>query len=241
MDASASSPYRRPLGDRWFTAVLFGRSRRPVFSQADGPDRIAPVRRRTSARDLAWTLGAAALAAVLSAWLLHRWTASPPTVPSARTVDPSVVARPAPPSAGPARPALPSIRLSPPYEVADGLTILTATRRIRLAGLEGPASEAACHDPDNRLWACGLQARAALHSLIRDQALICQPTGDRQAAALLASCSAGPTLIGEALVRQGFARPIAGEPGVAAELDPDLADAKAAGRGLWNGGWRIRP
>ena len=135
-----------------------------------------------------------------------------------------------------ARPRSVELKLTPPYEVADGLTIVAETRRVRLAGLEGPASEAACFDPDNRLWACGLQARAALYNLIRTETVTCQAAPSAAAEVVEATCSVGTNRLDRTLVQAGFARPLAGETTLASEMSA----AKAAGRGLWKGGWRLR-
>lgn len=110
------------------------------------------MRRGYSKRDTGWLLGAAAVAATLAA-VLPSYLAGTAAVPSA----PALAPRPAPAQVmAPTTPSpatfgqiekgglqphrLPPLKLSPPYEVADGLTILTETRRIRLAGLEGPAA-----------------------------------------------------------------------------------------------------
>lgn len=206
------------------------------------------MRRGYSKRDTGWLLGAAAVAATLAA-VLPSYLAGTAAVPSA----PALAPRPAPAQVmAPTTPSpatfgqiekgglqphrLPPLKLSPPYEVADGLTILTETRRIRLAGLEGPRGEAACFDEGDRLWACGLQARAALHNHIRNQAVTCRPTGQSLGEAVLAECSVGLHRIDNLLVREGFARPLT--PGL---LQQELTEARSGTRGLWNGRWRIRP
>lgn len=128
------------------------------------------------------------------------------------------------------------IRLEPPYEVEDGLTIVTATGRVRIAGLDGPARNAICLDREEKPWACGLQARAALVNLIRGRPVTCRRTPPEPGEVASATCSVAGRDVAQALVREGFARP-AGPPG---QLGQPLALAQAGTQGLWDGGWSIR-
>ena len=129
------------------------------------------------------------------------------------------------------------IRLSPPYEVADGLTIVTEHQKVHLAGLDGPASEAACFDQQKRLWPCGLEARAALNNVIRQHDVICRTTGQTVSGLPDAECKVGDLSLARVLVAAGFARPI-GQP--TATISSELKGAQANQRGLWKGGWRVR-
>ena len=87
------------------------------------------------------------------------------------------------------------------------------------------------------MWGCGLQARAALNNLIRQKDVVCRPTGERSPQHVpVAHCQTGTTRLDRALVAQGFARPLGDD----ALLARDMAEAKAAERGLLNGGWKIR-
>jgi endonuclease YncB( thermonuclease family) len=129
------------------------------------------------------------------------------------------------------------IRLSPPYEVDDGLTIRTERQLVRLAGLEGPSAEAACLDPAGRLWACGLQARAALYNAIRGEDVLCRPVEPAGGPIPVVECSVGKDDLARILVAKGFARPTV-ERG--APIRRALDDAKRDNLGLWNGGWAIR-
>lgn len=203
------------------------------------------MRRRHPRLHLGWIASAAALAAVLAGVLVAGLTPTLPEAPVSKHVPgrSGTAAQPTPiPSstmpltAAGGRQAA-TLRLWPPYEVADAVTILTETHRIRLAGLEGPASEAACYDPAQRLWACGLQARAALNNLIRGQTLLCRDTGLKAGEASIAHCSLGREPLDRAMVRQGYARPLT----VDGPLAPDLLEARVQKRGLWNGDWRVRP
>lgn len=128
------------------------------------------------------------------------------------------------------------IRLEPPYEVEDGLTIVTPAGRVRIAGLDGPARNAVCLDRAEKPWACGLQARAALVNLIRGRPVTCRRTLPGPGEVPSVTCSVAGRDVAQALVREGFARP-AGPPG---QLGQPLALAQAETQGLWDGGWSIR-
>lgn len=211
------------------------------------PDAMHRPRARAARRGRdAWTVAAiGAVAAALTAALVVASGSRPPEGPS-RAPPPSDRGREPRPAPQQAKAAVPTpapvvprveLTLTPPYEVADGLTIVSETRRVRLAGLEGPGSEAACFDPGGRLWACGLQARAALYNLIRMKPVTCRTTGASASDLPLVDCQVGTTPLARALVQQGFARPVDDGSGLSA----DLAEARSAGRGLWNGGWRLKP
>lgn len=199
----------------------------------------------------ALVLGAACLTGLLALAIDGRGMFS--AVPLPRAVPTAPIAAVAPPrdpvSAPPAAPPpaeaalldpLPGaapLALSPPFEVPDGLTIKTETQIVRLAGLEAPWTEAVCFDPDGKLWACGLQARAALYNLIRREDLVCLQVAPAKAVPPRVTCKAGTGDLALALVAKGFARPV-GPQGSAMQRAADAA--KAGGLGLWNGGWRIR-
>src|SRR3954451_14566669 len=55
------------------------------------------------------------------------------------------------------------VELSPPFLIVDGLTFTDGLNTYRLEGLTGPPATAACRNDAGHLWACGLQARAALN------------------------------------------------------------------------------
>lgn len=125
-------------------------------------------------------------------------------------------------------------RATPPYIVESGLVFRSERgTRTRLAGLVGPAREAVCLDEQGQLWACGLQARAALLQVVGQSELACTPVqlSDELVAA---TCAADGQDIGRELVQRGFARP------ASETRDAAMDEARTARRGLWNGGWRIR-
>jgi endonuclease YncB( thermonuclease family) len=119
----------------------------------------------------------------------------------------------------------------------DGLTFgPEGAVRTRLAGLAGPGRDAVCEDAEKSLWACGLQARAALNNLIRRAQIHCVPKGPIENGVMPAICSVDGRDVGTELVKAGFARSASGGSGPA-ESERQAAQAR---RGLWNGDWTIR-
>jgi endonuclease YncB( thermonuclease family) len=160
------------------------------------------------------------------------------------SVSPSAVraeARPSPPATPPrTEPASPPsilVTLEPPYVIVDGLTVKTMDRVVRLAGLEGPPREAICFDEKGYLWACGLQARAALNNLITDRPVPCKVIG-RDNDVDIGHCQVDRADLGRKLVAAGWARPT---PDRQADHSAELKAASEASMGMWNGGWKIRP
>jgi endonuclease YncB( thermonuclease family) len=141
------------------------------------------------------------------------------------------------PRAEPVRPTSTLVTLEPPYAIVDGLTVKTVDRVVRLAGLEGPPREAICFDEKGYLWACGLQARAALNNLITSRSVPCKVIG-RDNEADVAHCQVDRADLGRKLVAAGWARPA---PDQQADYSTELKAASEASMGMWNGGWKIRP
>ncbi|MBV9077011.1 MAG: thermonuclease family protein [Methylobacteriaceae bacterium] len=128
--------------------------------------------------------------------------------------------------------------IDPPYEVEDGVTFGPDNAlKTRLAGLETVARNAICLDRDSLLWACGLQARVALNGLTRLKRVSCRPEGAPTDGVVPARCEAERRDLGAELIKLGFARPVGADPRLARLAD----EARRAGRGVWNGGWRIKP
>ena len=120
-----------------------------------------------------------------------------------------------------------------PVQIDDGLTFGPEKAvRTRLSGLTGPGRDAVCRDKDDRLWACGLQARAALNNLIAKRQVRCTPTAPSDTV-VPARCTADDVELGRRLVELGYAR---SDVDYQAEMDR----ARAANAGMWNGGWRLR-
>lgn len=117
--------------------------------------------------------------------------------------------------------------------VVDGDSLRIGDRNIRLVGIDAPERAQTCRDGRNREWACGTAATARLTELIARGPVTCTPKGHDRYGRTLAVCSSGAiTDLGQALVREGYA-------------DAE-AEARAAGRGLWQGAferpqdWRRR-
>lgn len=131
------------------------------------------------------------------------------------------------------RASLEPYTFGPPFQIDDGLTFgPDRAVRTRLSGLIGPGRDAVCRDKDDRLWACGLQARAALNNLIAKRQVRCTPTGPSDSV-VPARCVADDVDLGRRLVELGYAR---SQVDYTAEMDR----ARAANAGMWNGGWRLR-
>jgi endonuclease YncB( thermonuclease family) len=124
--------------------------------------------------------------------------------------------------------------LEPPYRILDGLTLAAGSVTVTLDGLEGPQPGAACRAPDGALWACGLQARAALNNAIRQRRLLCRGTSSGEET-IRAVCKVDGEDLANLLVREGWARPTSAGSG----MQTALAEAREQRRGLWNGDWTI--
>lgn len=135
--------------------------------------------------------------------------------------------------------------LSPPYQSIDGTTLLRGDQKIRFDGVEGPRSTDVCIDEQDRRWACGLQARAALHNLLASRVLICKPrralgNGDIAASCEIKRSSSDDTAedVATALVAAGWARPVAN---ASRQLTDALEAARSQKAGLWRGDWTSSP
>jgi endonuclease YncB( thermonuclease family) len=211
------------------------------------------MRLRLSRRDrklFAWGAGGAVLAGALLGALVvvdrkppapaaRPDRVPPPAAPStaARTTvgtpspDAKVQERPlAPPEHVPLQP----VELDPPFLILDGLTFSAGLSTYRLDGLKGPPSTAACRNSDGHLWACGLQARAALNNVIQRKRLVCTPVRTGQNGVAEATCTADGADVGGQLAAQGWARPVGDASGA---YRAEAHEAEQDKRGLWNGGW----
>ena len=126
--------------------------------------------------------------------------------------------------------------LAPPHDVIDAITLRSANRDVRLADIMSPEVHAVCVGDEGDLWACGLQARAFLHYLVRDKEIECLPRGSAEVNPVMAKCRAADLDLAHALVAEGWARPFT--PG--GEYDRHVQAAAESKRGVWRGGWRIR-
>ena len=139
---------------------------------------------------------------------------------------------------GPLADATRTVDLEPPFSPIDNITLATDGRTFRLAGLTRVDSSAICAGEDGGLWACGLQARVALHNFTRGEKVRCQPVGREPDDAVLVHCSVNGKDLAHLLVAAGWTRPAdAANP----NLGVHVAEARKEGRGLWRGGWQVNP
>jgi endonuclease YncB( thermonuclease family) len=119
--------------------------------------------------------------------------------------------------------------------VRDGGTLLLGEVTFRLDGIDAPEFDQMCIDEHADAWACGVEARDHLVTLIGDRDIRCEDLGtDRTYKKRhIAICTAdGETSLNQLLVRQGFALNL-GSP-AKGWLD-DESGAKKDRRGLWKG------
>lgn len=136
---------------------------------------------------------------------------------------------------------LPAFEVPPPLRSIDGTSFRHGDETVRIDAVAGPAAADICRD-GAALWSCGLQARVALHNLVARRPILCQPRRTLAEGAMGADCRlqardglpAGD--MARRLVRQGWARPLAARE---ADFAAELGEAKAAGNGLWRGGWTV--
>lgn len=128
--------------------------------------------------------------------------------------------------------------------VVDGDTLRAGDRAIRIVGIDAPERNQTCRDSQNREWACGAAAAARLAALVAQGQVTCAPQGQDRYHRTLAVCASGEVAdLGRQLVREGLALNYSFDaPAYAGEEQ----EARAAGRGLWQGAferpqdWRRR-
>jgi endonuclease YncB( thermonuclease family) len=121
--------------------------------------------------------------------------------------------------------------------VVDGQTLRVGEAVVRLQGVEAPARGTLCLMPDQRRFDCGAAAAAALARVVRSHPVACRLYGTDAAGVAQGLCEAGPVEINRAMVAAGWARAAAGAEGFAeARFTDEESDARAAHRGIWQGG-----
>jgi endonuclease YncB( thermonuclease family) len=121
-------------------------------------------------------------------------------------------------------------------DIIDGSTIIIAGRHIALYGIAAPPISASC-SAGSTVWHCGEEATFALADMIGRTWVTCQEKGKAPDGELRAVCYVGGPKgkdLGASMVAEGWAlaRPGAPDGYAAAE-----AAAKAAGHGIWRGGF----
>lgn len=119
-----------------------------------------------------------------------------------------------------------------PAHIIDADTLDIAGTRLRLAGVDAVELHQRCITRDGAPWPCGERARAALATLIADQAVSCRTQGADVYRRQLARCYLGRRDLNRWLVAHGWA--------VAYGRDAALfvgaeAQARRARRGVWAG------
>jgi endonuclease YncB( thermonuclease family) len=87
----------------------------------------------------------------------------------------------------------------------DGDSLMFGGLEVRLHGIDAPESDQTCKDQNDKDWACGHDARAALERLVRDRDLRCEVREVDQYSRPIGHCFAGETNISEEMMKVGMA------------------------------------
>ncbi len=118
--------------------------------------------------------------------------------------------------------------------VRDAGTLVVGDVTYRLDGIDAPSIDQMCIDDHADPWACGVEARDRLVSLVGDRDVHCEDLGVDKTTAKrhVAICTTDDkTSLNALLVRQGFALSL----GPKTVFSDDEAGAKKDRRGLWKG------
>lgn len=119
------------------------------------------------------------------------------------------------------------VRVSGTFDVVDGDTLSSRSRRLRLSGIDAPELSQVCQDK-GRGWPCGHSARQALATLMASAGVTCTGAARDRYDRLLVVCRSATADINAQMVRTGMAVAYG-----AYEADQRLA---REGRvGLWSG------
>ena len=114
--------------------------------------------------------------------------------------------------------------------VSDGDSFRLGDDRVRLLGIDAPELAQDCAAADGTSWPCGRAARDRMAALLAGGAVDCRPEDKDRYDRLLARCSIGGRDLGELMVAEGLAI-------AAGSYWQEEATARAAGRGIWMGGF----
>lgn len=92
-----------------------------------------------------------------------------------------------------------------PARVVDGDTFSVGAERVRLWGVDAPEGRQVCQNAQGQGYACGDVARDQLVGLIGGRAVRCEVRDRDPYGRAVSRCLAGPTDVGEAMVRAGWA------------------------------------
>ncbi|MFT3973727.1 MAG: thermonuclease family protein [Amaricoccus sp.] len=114
--------------------------------------------------------------------------------------------------------------------VTDGDTLRLGGTKIRLFGIDAPESHQSCPDRAGNTWPCGTVAAERLEALVANRVVDCELQDADRYGRMVASCSVDGRDLGATIVADGLARAYAR---YSDRYLPDEAEARAAGRGLW--------
>lgn len=116
--------------------------------------------------------------------------------------------------------------------VIDGDTIEIHGQRIRLHGIDAPESRQVCQRADGADYRCGQAAALALDEWIGPSVVSCSQTGTDRWKRVIATCQVRGEDMGRWMVSEGHALAFVR---YSKDYVPDEAEARAAGRGIWQG------
>jgi endonuclease YncB( thermonuclease family) len=115
-------------------------------------------------------------------------------------------------------------------QIVDGDTLKLNGTTYRINGIDAPEHGQMCGD-----WACGKAATAKLAELTKGQQVRCDPVTIGRYGRTVATCYAGQTDLGAAMVQAGYAWAFVRYSTVYA---PQEQTAKAARAGVWQGAYQ---
>lgn len=124
-----------------------------------------------------------------------------------------------------------TIEVSGPARVVDGDTLVIGAQVIRVEGIDAPEDGQSCNRSNGGQWSCGAQATAAL-SALSAKGVRCAGSEFDAYKRLIASCSAGNSDIGKAMVLDGMALAYRR---YSTRYVADEEIARKASRGVWQG------
>lgn len=89
--------------------------------------------------------------------------------------------------------------------VVDGDTLVLATVKIRLHGIDAPEKNQSCYHEDRQAWACGMQATSKLSALIGKKEITCEEKGHDRYGRFVAVCFKDNENINLWMVANGWA------------------------------------
>ncbi len=118
-------------------------------------------------------------------------------------------------------------KVSGRVRVVDGDTLVLSGTRVRIVGMDAPELAQVC-ERDARPWRCGTEARGRLQQIASAGDVHCTVKGQDRYGRSLAVCLVGPTDLGAAMVRDGYAVAFG-------DYEREEEAARREKRGLWSG------